>query len=65
MLTIHSLRHSHIMHHIHTHKLPLPIVQKQVGHRTLKATSVYLNPSAEAVAEAYEGASAPPRVNKE
>jgi integrase/recombinase XerD len=53
-LTIHSLRHSHIMHHIHEHKLPLPIVQKQVGHRTLKATSVYLNPSDEAVREAYE-----------
>jgi len=53
-LTVHSLRHSHIMHYIHVHKLPLPIVQKQVGHRTLKATSVYLNPSDEAVAEAYE-----------
>jgi len=52
--TIHSLRHSHIMHHIHEHKLPLPIVQKQVGHKTLKATSVYLNPSDEAVAEAYD-----------
>ena len=26
-------------------ELWLPIVQKQVGHRTLKATSVYLNPS--------------------
>jgi len=57
MHTIHSLRHSHIMHHIHNHKLPLPIVQKQVGHRTLKATSVYLNPSDEAVAQAYEAAS--------
>jgi len=53
-LTIHSLRHSHIMHYIHIHKLPLPVVQKQVGHKTLKATSVYLNPSEEAVAEAYE-----------
>lgn len=52
-LTIHSLRHSHIMHYIHVHKLPLPIVQRQVGHKTLKATSVYLNPSDEAVAEAY------------
>ena len=52
-LTVHSLRHSHIMHYIHIHKLPLPIVQKQVGHRTLKATSVYLNPSDEAVGEAY------------
>jgi integrase len=54
--TIHSLRHSHVMHHIHVHKLPLPIVQKQVGHRTLKATSVYLNPSDEAVADAYDRA---------
>ena len=52
-ITIHSLRHSHIMHHIHNYKLPLPIVQKQVGHRTLRATSVYLNPSDEAVREAY------------
>lgn len=53
-ITVHSLRHSHIMHHIHNHKLPLPIVQKQVGHRTLKATSTYLNPSDEAVGNAYE-----------
>jgi len=55
-ITVHSLRHSHIMHHIHVHKLPLPIVQKQVGHRTLSATSVYLNPSEEAVGKAYERA---------
>jgi len=53
-LTIHSLRHSHLMHYIHVYKLPLPIVQKQVGHRTLQATSAYLNPSDEAVANAYE-----------
>lgn len=53
-ITIHSLRHSHIMHHIHNYKLPLPIVQKQVGHRTLRATSVYLNPSDEAVGLAYK-----------
>jgi integrase/recombinase XerD len=53
--TVHSLRHSHITHAIQDYKLPLPIVQKQVGHRTLKATSVYLNPSDEAVGEAYEG----------
>ena len=55
-LTIHSLRHSHIMHYIHHHKLPLPIVQKQVGHRSLRSTSVYLNPSDEAVGEAYREA---------
>jgi integrase len=54
--TIHSLRHTHIMHHVHEYKVPLPIVQKQVGHKTLKATSVYLKPSDEAVAEAYEEA---------
>ena len=52
-LTIHSLRHSHIMHYVHVHKLPLPIVQKQVGHTTLRATSVYLRPSDEHVGQAY------------
>jgi integrase len=52
-LTVHSLRHSHIMHYIHTHNLPLPIVQKQVGHKSLKATSVYLRPSDEHVGQAY------------
>ena len=52
-LTIHSLRHSHIMHYFHHYKLPLAVVQKQVGHRTLKATSVYLNPSEELLFKAY------------
>jgi len=55
-LTIHSLRHSHIMHYVHVYKLPLPIVQKQVGHTTLRATSVYLRPSDEHVAQAYDQA---------
>ena len=53
----HSLRHSHIMHYTIDRKVPLPIVQKQVGHRSLKTTSVYLRPSTEKVAEAYEEAS--------
>ena len=52
-LTIHSLRHSHIMHYVHVHKLPLPIVQKQVGHQSLKTTSVYPKPSDEHVGQAY------------
>lgn len=52
-LTIHSLRHAHLMVYIHHYKLPLPIVQKQVGHKSLRSTSVYLNPSEEAVAAAY------------
>jgi len=55
-LTLHSLRHSHVSHYLLRYKLPLPIVQKQVGHRTLRATSVYLNPSIEAVGSAYEDA---------
>lgn len=54
MFTIHSLRHTHIMHHVIDHGLPLPIVQKQVGHRSLKTTSVYLRPSTEKIAEEYE-----------
>ncbi|MBE7558416.1 site-specific integrase [bacterium] len=57
-LTVHGLRHAHLMAYIHHHKLPLPIVQKQVGHKTLRATSVYLRPSTEAVAEAYRLAQA-------
>lgn len=54
-LTIHSLRHTHVMLGIHHYQLPLPIVQRQVGHRSLHSTSVYLNPSDEAVAQAYGG----------
>jgi integrase len=64
-LTVHSMRHSHLMHYIHIHKLPLPVVQKQVGHKTLKATSVYLRPSDETVAAAYEGARALPLVDQQ
>ena len=52
-LTIHSMRHSHIMNYVHLYKLPLPVVQKQVGHKSLKTTSVYLRPSDEQVGEAY------------
>jgi len=53
MFTVHSLRHSHIMHYVVDHKVSLPIVQKQVGHRSLKTTSVYLSPSTEKMAQAY------------
>ena len=55
-LTIHSLRHTHIMSFVHHYKLPLPIVQRQVGHKSLKTTSVYLRPSDEQVGEAYREA---------
>jgi len=53
MFTVHSLRHSHIMHYVVDRGLPLPIVQKQVGHRSLKTTSVYLSASTEKMARAY------------
>jgi integrase len=56
MFTVHSLRHSHIMHYVVDRKVPLPIVQKQVGHRSLKTTSVYLSPSTEKIGMAYRAA---------
>ena len=56
MFTVHSLRHSHIMHYVVDRGLPLPIVQKQVGHRSLKTTSVYLSASTEKMAQAYNAA---------
>lgn len=52
MFTVHSLRHSHIMTYVVDRGLPLPIVQKQVGHRSLKTTSVYLSASTEKMAQA-------------
>lgn len=54
MFTVHSLRHTHVMHYALDRGVPLPIVQKQVGHRSLKTTSVYLAPSTEKMAEAYQ-----------
>jgi len=56
MFTVHSLRHSHVIHYVIDRGLPLPIVQKQVGHRSLKTTSVYLAPSTEKMAQAYNKA---------
>jgi integrase/recombinase XerD len=53
MFTPHSLRHSHLFHNVVDRGVPLPIVQKQVGHSNLKTTSVYLQPSTESIAEAY------------
>ncbi|OVE80054.1 hypothetical protein BVY01_01000 [bacterium I07] len=54
--TIHSLRHTHCMHYIHIYKLPIPIVQRQVGHTTLDATMTYCRPSDEFVGASYEEA---------
>jgi site-specific recombinase XerD len=41
------------MHYVVDRGVPLPVVQKQVGHRSLKTTSVYLSPSTEKMAQAY------------
>jgi integrase len=56
MFTVHSLRHSHVMHYVVDRGVALPIVQKQVGHRSLKTTSVYLSPSTEKIGMAYRAA---------
>ena len=56
MFTVHSLRHTHITLYVIDKKVPLPIVQKQVGHSSLKTTSIYLQPSTEKMAEAYNAA---------
>jgi integrase/recombinase XerD len=53
MFTPHSLRHSHAYINVVDRGVPLPIVQKQIGHVNLKTTSVYLQPSTEQMAEAY------------
>lgn len=53
MFTVHSLRHSHCMAYVVDKGVPLAVVQKQVGHRNLKTTSVYLQPSTEKIAQAY------------
>ena len=44
------------MHYVVDRGVPLPVVQKQVGHRSLKTTSVYLSPSTEKMAQAYRTA---------
>ncbi len=62
MFTVHSLRHSHIMGYVVDKGVPLPIVQKQVGHRSLKTTSVYLSASTEKMAQAYNAARKTPIV---
>jgi site-specific recombinase XerD len=56
MFTVHSLRHAHAMSYVVDRKVPLPIVQKQIGHLSLKTTSVYLQPQSEAIAQAYQAA---------
>jgi integrase len=56
MFTVHSLRHTHIFYHVVDLGVPLPIVQRQVGHKNLKTTSAYLVPSTEKMAQAYNAA---------
>lgn len=56
LYTVHSLRHSHIMHAKHHLKINNSIVAKQVGHTSLQAMSAYDKPTEEMVKEAYEEA---------
>lgn len=57
-LTVHSLRHSHITHHIHLYKIPIPLVQQQVGHKSLQTTMIYCRPTRAMVRDEYEAARA-------
>jgi len=52
--TIHSLRHSHVRHYVQ--KVPLAAVQRQVGHKSLQTTEIYLKLADEDVRKAYESA---------
>ena len=54
LYTVHSLRHSHIMHAKHIRQIKDSIVAKQVGHSTLAAMSAYDQPSNEMVKQAYQ-----------
>jgi len=56
LYTVHSLRHSHIMHAKHHLKINNSIVAKQVGHTSLRAISAYDQPTDEMVKAAYEQA---------
>ena len=54
LYTVHSLRHSHIMHAKHIRHIKDSIVAKQVGHTSLQAMSAYDKPSNEMVKQAYQ-----------
>jgi len=54
LYTVHSLRHSHIMHAKHIKQIKDSIVAKQVGHTSLQAMSAYDKPSNEMVKQAYQ-----------
>ena len=49
----HTLRHSHIVHAL-LDKIPVPVVQRQVGHKNLATTQIYSELAPEQVKEAYE-----------
>jgi integrase len=53
LYTVHSLRHSHIMHAKHIKQIKDSIVAKQVGHTSLQAMSAYDQPDNEIHQQAY------------
>jgi len=54
LYTVHSLRHSHIMHAKHIKEIKDSIVARQVGHTSLQAMSAYDKPSNEMVKDAFK-----------
>lgn len=56
VFTIHSLRHAHINFYINNCKVPVTMVQKQVGHRRLQTTLLYAQVTDGVVAEIYQKA---------
>ena len=52
-VTTHTLRHSHIVSALMS-GVPLPMIQKQVGHKRLSTTEVYATVAPVLVKEAYE-----------
>lgn len=54
-VTPHTLRHTHIVNAL-LKKIPMSVVQKQVGHKRLTTTQIYSDVAPKLVKEAYEDA---------
>lgn len=51
--TPHTMRHNHIVFGLQ-HKIPMPVIMKNVGHKSIKTTQIYSNIAANDVVEAYK-----------
>jgi integrase len=52
-VTLHILRHSHVVNALMA--VPVPMIQKQVGHKRLSTTEIYAVVVPALVKEAYDG----------